>query len=106
MSVTVTYRDAYQLTQEMLEYARQSLWEDLLDTEKKRAVVLSQLPSSLTETVLEDEVNTNEIKLLIQNIQACDEETTNLTRAWMDELGVILSSMDSQKKLQQVYGTQ
>jgi len=111
MLVVEVYREINKLSHEMLEFARQEQWEDLLETERKRAELIRKLPvfgddGLETGKLASDEVQREELILLIKQIQSYDEETARCSRAWMNELGSVLDSMSSSMKLQQVYKTQ
>lgn len=99
------YRDAWGLTREMLNSAREGDWDALLEFEVKRNALLEN-PMAKGEILAE--VNVAEQKQLatfIRDILAADAETRTLAGAWMGELQNILSSIGTEKKLSKAYGT-
>ncbi|TSA49145.1 MAG: flagellar protein FliT [Nitrosomonadales bacterium] len=106
MQAVEVYREISKLSQGMLEFARQEQWDDLLEFEKKRAESMAKLIPLVGDEPAGNAAQSEEMILLIRQIQAFDEETASLTRAWMSELGSVLNSLDSSKKLQQAYKEQ
>jgi len=106
MQVLEVYRYISNISQEMLEYARQEEWDELLAAEQKRAEAVAQLMSLMQDEVGMSEIQVDEITRLTKQVQFNDELTVGLTRAWTGELQEILRSISSSKVLQQAYKEQ
>lgn len=98
------YAELLQLAQQMLELARHSEWDRLVESEQKR--------SAIVETLMKHEMSSawsqaEQVKKsdLIRAILETDDEIKSLTQAWMGELQEILGSIGAEKKLQKAYET-
>lgn len=79
--------------------AENEKWDELIEVEKERAQALVQISEVVTTTTTE-----TDLAELIQKIITTDAKTQVLVNAWMSELTALMGSMQSQRKLQQVYG--
>ncbi|MEW6313220.1 MAG: flagellar protein FliT [Pseudomonadota bacterium] len=97
------YENAWALTQQMLEAAKQSDWDKLVELEQRRAKVIEQI-EELDAGVVSGTWRQRKRELL-HNIIAGDEEIRTLTRDWMRELREVLNSIDTEQKLNRTYGS-
>lgn len=96
------YTQLLQLTQEMLELARRSDWDRMIDVERARSAIVDDL------TRLDVQIDWSQADLarksaLIQSVALADDEIKALTQAWMGELKEILGSIETEKKLSKTY---
>jgi uncharacterized protein YicC (UPF0701 family) len=95
------YAHLLELTQKMLELAKQSAWDDLAPIEAQRAQLVARLKR------LDDKADNKDISLqkavLIKQIISLDEETRKLCSEWMMELRSIIDSFDAKKKIKKAY---
>lgn len=97
------YADIWALTELMLDSARRSDWDNLIELEHQRSALVEQLQNR-EETTLSVK-DPGLIKEQIENIQAADMEIKSLTKSWMNELQGVLNSIDTEKKLHKAYET-
>lgn len=93
-----------QITQDMLEAARQGKWDELAGFVQTR--------TSLTEHLMKQENpdlwgadELNRRNDLIRNVLAADEEIKILTKSWMNDLREQLGSVGTEAKLNKAYET-
>lgn len=96
------YARAWAITQVMLEAARGEDWDTLVTVSYTRDplfVALMQAPPVTTENLS----FAAETATLIRNILAADQQIQSLSRAWMDEISGVLTSVQVERKLLKVY---
>jgi flagellar protein FliT len=98
-----SYEAVLNLTQQMLDAARSSRWEDLVATENERSRVIDHLRKTDVGIVLEPRLRESK-RELISAIMQHDAEIRILTQDWMRELRVVITSLSAQQKLHQAYG--
>lgn len=97
------YRGLLDNARAMLQAAREERWDDLTELDEARNEALARvLEADLVSTRPADIAAQTEI---IQGILDCDEQTKHLVQAWRTELSELLSSMDNERKLANVYRT-
>ena len=101
-AIVSTYSAAWALTQRMLEAARAEQWDALLELEQGRDVLLAQVMQAQAPAP-SDPKQAAETAVLIRNILAADQQIQGLTRAWMEEISGVLSSVQAEKKLLKAY---
>lgn len=99
------YAEMLRLAQQMLELARQSEWDHLLELEKKSAAIAETLMKHEESGSVWSQAEQEKQAELIRSILEADEEIKNLTQAWMGELQEILGSIGAEKKLSKAYET-
>lgn len=97
------YESAWALTQQMLDSAKQSDWERLVELEQQRSKIIEYL-ETLDAGVAEGRWRERK-RELIQAILSADEEIRTLTRDWMRELREVLNSVSAEQKLNKSYGS-
>lgn len=103
MPALPAYEQALEISERMLECARAAHWDRLVELERERARALEALRLRDTESV-RDPVSRDRKRLILERMIACDEEITVLTQDWMRELRHILSSVETQGRLERTYG--
>ena len=102
--VIAKYQAAWRLTHHMLEAARNNNWDGLIDLEKERRILITQVMESNKHAMAEQSSRESQAEL-IRKILAADEEIASLTKTWMAEVAEILNSVSAGKKLEQAYNT-
>ena len=98
------YSAAWSATQRMLEAARASEWDALIVLEQGRDALLAQVMQTPAQAPAPgDPHQAAETTRLIRGILAADQQIQGLTRAWMDEINGVLSSVQAEKKLLKAY---
>lgn len=93
------YEKILGLTQQMLEAAKKSEWDELILIEKNRAGLVKDLMSHPQDGGALD-AQTHEI---IRRILASDTEIKTLTESWLAELREAMACTVTEKKLLQAY---
>ena len=102
MSVLAAYEHALSLTRDMLQFARNGDWDNLVKLESDRTRVIDELrvhdasPSRDSSAGRKREIITEILKL--------DEEIQVLSQDWMHELRDILGSVSTEQRLSRTYG--
>lgn len=100
--ILAAYSAAWAATQRMLEAARAEQWDALLELEQGRDGYLAQVMQAQAPAP-SDPKQAADIAVLIRNILSADQQIQGLTRAWMDEINGVLSSVQAEKKLLKAY---
>lgn len=96
------YDAIWQLTQRMLAVANQGEWDQLIEFVQLRATLTDALMKLDSEDLWGREEQGRKAEL-IRKILSADDEIKKLTQSWMGELQEMLSSLGTEKKLQQTY---
>jgi flagellar protein FliT len=99
-STTASYSAIWDLTQQMLEAARNSEWNQLAALEQVRSQMAIRVVAKHRENPVPPSEETAET---IRKILACDQEIKERTEAWLTELRAILDSVNTERKLFQTY---
>jgi len=102
VQILAAYSAAWNATQRMLEAARTEQWDALIALEQGRDGLLAQLMQAPAQPS-GDQQQAAETTRLIRSILAADQQIQGLTRAWMDEINGVLSSVQAEKKLLKAY---
>jgi hypothetical protein len=98
-----SYDAVLSLTRGMLDAARMSRWEELVDLEKQRSLMINAIslmdPGNSLHSSLHDHK-----RELIGAVMRLDVEIRMLTQDWMRELRTIVTSVGAQQRLQSTYG--
>lgn len=97
------YETVAQLAEKMLEAARQVQWDELVELERQRAAVLSELMADAAQGAVPNEV-AEQVARLIRATLDHDAECTALAQAWQNELKALLGSMGTERKISRAYG--
>jgi flagellar protein FliT len=100
--MAMVYESLWSITQQMLNAAENSSWDELLELEKRRSEMVNRIKKGLPDSEIECVVDRN---AWIQRILTADTRITQLTEAWMDEIQSLLKSVRSERKLIHAYGT-
>ncbi|WP_265948201.1 flagellar protein FliT [Dechloromonas sp. A34] len=90
MSLLASYTTLLELSQRMLEQARQQEWESLAATEALRASLLAKLPARLPALSPAD---STAVATAIRQIQACDREILEYVTPWREQAATLLSRL-------------
>lgn len=96
------YEALVQFSGQMLEAARHGRWDELVELERQRDSVLSELRTDAAQAAIPDAAS-ERVAELIEAILIADKETDALVRAWRVELQALLGSMNTERKLSQTY---
>jgi flagellar protein FliT len=103
LSVLAAYEHALSLTRDMLQFARNGDWDNLVKLESDRTRVIDELrvhdasPSRDSSAARKREI--------IIEILSLDAEIQVLSQDWMHELRDILGSVSTEQRLSRTYGT-
>lgn len=97
------YETVAVITNQMLEAARNSDWEQLAALESRctshvETIKNGESPAPLTGAVRERKVK------IIQKILADDREIRTITEPWMARLSTLMNSNSAERKLAKAYG--
>lgn len=90
MSLQASYTTLLELSQQMLEQARQQEWESLATTEARRTALLAKLPARMPALSPADSAA---IATAIRQIQACDREILEYVTPWREQAATLLSRL-------------
>ena len=96
------YARAWAITQAMLEAAQGEDWDTLVTLSYTRDPVFIALGQA-APVARENLSLAAETATLIRNILAADEQIQSLSRAWMDEISGVLTSVQVERKLLKAY---
>lgn len=96
------YEHALSLTRDMLEFARNGDWDNLVKFESDRSRVIDELRLNDTAPARDDESNRK--REIIAQMLRMDEEIQTLSQDWMHELRDILNSVTTEQRLSRTYG--
>ena len=96
------YENALQVTERMLVCARSAQWDQLVALEKERAILMAGIGRADPDPG-RDGTTRDRKRAILERMIVCDEEVAVLTQDWMGELRQILSSVDTQQKLERTY---
>lgn len=97
------YERALELSGAMLEAARASDWDALVDLERQRGRLLDRLKAEDREPGRDAAVRERKAEL-IRSILVLDAEVQSLTLDWMHELRDILGSASKARQVKRAYG--
>lgn len=98
------YEAVARFSAQMRDAARHGQWDELVELERQRDSVLSELKSDAARAAIPDAA-AEQVAELIGAILKADAETDALARAWHVELQGLLGSMSTERKLLDAYGT-
>ena len=92
MSAESHYRSFLNLSQRMLVAGKKQEWDELIQLERQRAVLQTEIPRPVPPNA------TNTVVELIHQIQQCDAELQEKVGIWMKHARILLR-MDSNTSL-------
>lgn len=101
-SVLVQYEDLARLTDDMLACAKEERWEDLVKLEQERALIVDVLRQSVGLAQQPTHI-AQQCEMLISKILTQQAEISQLVGDWRAELGDVLRSFETGRKLSRTY---
>jgi flagellar protein FliT len=102
MRAVTAWEEVLALTDRMLEAARKSDWDGLVEIEQRRGRLIEEV-SVLEKDPAAARTHRDRKRALIQAIMGRDDEIRMLTQDWMRELREILSSVNTEQRLSKTY---
>ena len=96
------YETIFSDSKAMLALAQAGEWDKLVEVEQARNVLLAALKNDKAAALADTDLEAKRLEF-IRLILIADEETQKLSQTWMIELTGILGSLNTEKKLNQVY---
>jgi len=96
-AVLELYERVLALTRDMLEAARRSDWDGLVQRERERAGMVDQL-KALDPDPGRDGATRDRKHAIILDILKCDEQIQVLSQDWMHELREVLGSISTEQR--------
>ncbi len=96
------WEEVLSLTEQMLDAARKSDWDALVEFEQQRGRLLEDVRSHDADPVRARQ-NRDRKREVIQTIMQRDDEIRMLTQDWMRELREILASVNTEQRLNKTY---
>ncbi len=100
--VIAVYEDIRAVTEQMLQAACNSDWDQLVSLEKICKGLVEGLIAAQPREPLSGKLQQRKVEI-IKQVLADDAKIRNLTEPWMKQLQSILSTAHHEKKLQQAY---
>jgi flagellar protein FliT len=97
-AVLALYEQVLARTREMLDAARASDWDSLVQRERSRAILIERLREHDPEPAREAATLERKRAILLEIFQA-DEQIQTLTQDWMHELREVLGSVGTLRRL-------
>lgn len=101
-SVLATSEHALSVTRDMLEFARNGDWDNLVRLESDRSRILERLATIDQAPPRDDSVSRK--REIITQMLGMDEQIQTLSQDWMHELRDILNSVSTEQRLNRTYG--
>jgi flagellar protein FliT len=96
------YEEIAEKSLRMLDAARESQWDELIQMEHERSLVFQKLMAVDSIDLGEARLNEKKKELLVA-VMKSDTETQMLAGNWMSELRLLLNSANVEKKLGNAY---
>jgi flagellar protein FliT len=97
------YEQVLALTRDMLDAARRSDWDALVQRERERALLVDRLREHDPDPA-RDPADRERKRAIILEIVQGDEQIQALTQDWMHELREVLGSLSTEQRLSRTYG--
>jgi flagellar protein FliT len=97
-AVLALYEQVLARTREMLDAARASDWDSLVQRERSRAILIDRLKEHDPDPVRDAATLERKRAILLEIFQA-DEQIQTLTQDWMHELREVLGSVGTLRRL-------
>jgi flagellar protein FliT len=102
-AVLALYERVLALTRDMLEAARRSDWDGLVQRERERAGLMDQIKSHDPDPSRAAATRERKRAIIIDILKA-DEQIQVLSQDWMHELREVLGSISTEQRLTRTYG--
>lgn len=102
MRVVNAWHEVLALTERMLDAARKSDWDGLVQLEQERGRLIEDI-GALEKDPTMARAHRDRKRALIQAIMGRDDEIRMLTQDWMRELREILASVNTEQRLSKTY---
>jgi flagellar protein FliT len=99
------YEKVAQITDQMLNAAKSSDWDLLIELESQCSSEVQTLQLNESRDELPEEMRQRKIRV-IKKILADDKEIRNLTEPWMRKLSLLMQSSQSSRLITNTYGMQ
>ncbi len=100
--IVVVYEMILSISQQMLSAAEQRDWQNLESLEALYSQQIENLKACSATSSLSPECNTK-VEQLLSEIITFNQKLFDITKPWLDELALKVSSVDTEQKLQQAY---
>lgn len=97
-AVLALYEQVLARTREMLDAARKSDWDGLVQRERERAILIEQLKQHDSDPARDAATLERKREILLEIFHA-DEQIQTLTQDWMHELREVLGSVGTLRRL-------
>lgn len=99
--IMATYEAVLGLTGQMLNAAKRSDWDHLIELESDCHSLIAKLMAADKQSLAHDD-NARKVEI-IRKVLADDAEIRNITQPWIAELGKFLGHTSNEKKLRRAY---
>jgi len=97
------YERVLALTREMLEAARRSDWDALVQRERDRAGLVDQIKQHDPDPARDAPTRERKREIIVEILNS-DEQIQVLSQDWMHELREVLGSISPEQRLTRTYG--
>jgi len=97
------YERVLALTRDMLEAARRSDWDGLVQHERERAGLLDQIKEQDPDPTRDAATRGRKREIILEILKG-DEQIQVLSQDWMHELREVLGSISTEQRLTRTYG--
>jgi flagellar protein FliT len=97
------YEQVLALTRDMLDAARRSDWDALVQRERERAQLVDRIREHDPDPARDPAGRERKRAIILEIVQG-DEQIQVLTQDWMHELREVLGSLSTEQRLSRTYG--
>ncbi len=103
INAVIAYYESIALhSKRMVEAARRSDWDEVVAIERACASLIGRLRAGADQAALPEPHRRRKVEL-IRSILADDAEVRNLAQPWLADVGRVLKSANSQRRVEQAY---
>ncbi|MBY0243297.1 MAG: flagellar protein FliT [Burkholderiaceae bacterium] len=102
--VLTVYADMADLTEQMLEAATRSEWDQLVELEQRCAAHVRTLQSNEGQQALVGEQRERKVEL-IRKMLTADRKIRDITMPWMAQLSALINNTGTERRLANAYGS-
>lgn len=100
--VLALYERVLALTRDMLEAARRSDWDGLVQRERERAGLVDQIREHDPDPARDHATQERKREIIVEIVRG-DEQIQMLSQDWMHELREVLGSISTEQRLNRTY---
>ena len=100
--VIAVYEDVLVVTEQMLQAAHHSDWDQLVALEKRCKRLIESLMAAEPREPLSSQLQQRKVEI-IQKVLADDARIRDITEPWMKQVHCILNTASHERKLQRAY---